>query len=187
MEILFFTVIILVNVVIMFLFLKSEYDSYQNNKRFCKQLEEHEKQLLDITTVCTDSRNLISSLRDKTSKKIFEDYESLNEIFKQIKKGITDEYKEFLESVRNVNETVSVIKEENKKAPYTPIETLGLSARAQNALINNGIGSVEELSQCKYTRLFMLRGVGQTVYDEIVDTLKEKNIILPNKSNNAHL
>lgn len=187
MQTLFFVVIIAINIIIMFLFFKNEYESYKNNKRFNKQLNEHEIHLLDIAAICTDSKNLISSLRDKTSKKIFEEHEELQGTFKQIKKGITDEYKDFLESVRNVNETVSVIKEENKKAPYTPIETLGLSARAQNALINNGIGSVEELSQCKYTRLFMLRGVGTTIYDEIVDTLKEKNIILPNKSNNAHL
>ena len=185
MEILFFTVIILVNVVIMFLFLKSEYDSYQNNKRFCKQLEEHEKQLLDIATVCTDSRTLISSLRDKTSKKIFEDYESLNEIFKQIKKGITDEYKEFLESVRNVNETVSVIKEEKNKSPYTPIETLKLHPRTLNALINGGIGSIEQLSKYSEFQLLNLRGFGYFSQNQIRNALKKINIVLPNKQNNA--
>lgn len=54
---------------------------------------------------------------------------------------------------------------------YTPVEVLGFSPRTLNALINNGIGSVKELTQCSYEDLRNFPGCGTRVLEEI----KEKS------------
>lgn len=60
---------------------------------------------------------------------------------------------------------------EEKGDKYTPVEVLGFSPRTLNALINNGIGSVKELSHCSYEDLRNFPGCGTRVLEEI----KEKS------------
>lgn len=70
--------------------------------------------------------------------------------------------------------------EKNKPAQeaYTPIEILGFSPRTLNALINGGIGSVEQLSKCTESKLTNLRGFGKKALTEVSNALSTKNLTL---------
>ncbi|PIR55289.1 DNA-directed RNA polymerase subunit alpha [Candidatus Peregrinibacteria bacterium CG10_big_fil_rev_8_21_14_0_10_36_19] len=57
---------------------------------------------------------------------------------------------------------------------YTPIEILGFSPRTLNALINGGIGSIEQLSKCTESKLTNLRGFGRKALNEVKDALEKK-------------
>lgn len=57
---------------------------------------------------------------------------------------------------------------------YTPIEILGFSPRTLNALINGGIGSIEQLVKCTHGKIEGLRGFGSKALDEVKDRLAEK-------------
>lgn len=73
------------------------------------------------------------------------------------------------------------IQEEQSKPrqkSYTPIEILGLSPRTLNALINGGIGSIEELVECTENKLISLRGFGKKAYNEVRDSLKQRGLTL---------
>ncbi len=61
---------------------------------------------------------------------------------------------------------------------YTPIEILGFSPRTLNALINGGIGSIEQLSKCTESKLSNLRGFGKKALTEVSDALKKKGLTL---------
>ncbi|MFH0776094.1 MAG: DNA-directed RNA polymerase subunit alpha [Patescibacteria group bacterium] len=61
---------------------------------------------------------------------------------------------------------------------YTPIETLQFSPRTLNALINGGIGSVEQLVKCSPTKIAELRGFGSKALDEVNEKLAAKNLKL---------
>ncbi len=61
---------------------------------------------------------------------------------------------------------------------YTPIEILGFSPRTLNALINGGIGSVEQLSKCTESKLTNLRGFGKKALTEVKNALKTRNLTL---------
>lgn len=61
---------------------------------------------------------------------------------------------------------------------YTPIEILGFSPRTLNALINGGIGSIEQLSKCTETKLANLRGFGKKALTEVSDALEKKGLTL---------
>jgi len=67
--------------------------------------------------------------------------------------------------------------EKNKPAQeaYTPIEILGFSPRTLNALINGGIGSVEQLEKCTESKLTNLRGFGKKALTEVDEALASKN------------
>lgn len=67
--------------------------------------------------------------------------------------------------------------EKNKPAQesYTPIEILGFSPRTLNALINGGIGSVEQLEKCTESKLTNLRGFGKKALTEVADALATRN------------
>lgn len=73
-------------------------------------------------------------------------------------------------------------KEEESKKPaqesYTPIEILGFSPRTLNALINGGIGSIEQLSKCTESKLSNLRGFGKKALNEVKAALDKKNLKL---------
>ncbi len=72
-------------------------------------------------------------------------------------------------------------KEESKKPAqesYTPIEILGFSPRTLNALINGGIGSIEQLSKCTESKLSNLRGFGKKALTEVRDALEKKGLNL---------
>lgn len=61
---------------------------------------------------------------------------------------------------------------------YTPIEILGLSPRTLNALINGGIGSIEELTKCSEAKLSNLRGFGKKALNEVADALEKRGFAL---------
>ncbi|MBD3328543.1 DNA-directed RNA polymerase subunit alpha [Candidatus Peregrinibacteria bacterium] len=69
--------------------------------------------------------------------------------------------------------------EEERNKPvqesYTPIEILGFSPRTLNALINGGIGSVEQLEKCTESKLTNLRGFGKKALTEVKEALETKN------------
>lgn len=72
--------------------------------------------------------------------------------------------------------------EEGESAPikesYTPIEILNFSPRTLNALINAGVGSIEQLTKCTESQLSNFRGFGAKALDEVKDTLKERGLAL---------
>lgn len=73
-------------------------------------------------------------------------------------------------------------KEEQESKPiqesYTPIEILGFSPRTLNALINGGIGSIEQLSKCTENKLTNLRGFGKKALTEVKAALDKKGLSL---------
>ncbi len=73
-------------------------------------------------------------------------------------------------------------KEEEANKPsqeaYTPIEILGFSPRTLNALINGGIGSIEQLSKCTESKLSNLRGFGKKALNEVHKALDKKGLKL---------
>jgi len=73
-------------------------------------------------------------------------------------------------------------KEQEKAKPvqesYTPIEILGFSPRTLNALINGGIGSIEQLSKCTESKLSNLRGFGKKALTEVAEALDKKGLTL---------
>lgn len=71
--------------------------------------------------------------------------------------------------------------EEDKKPAqesYTPIEILGLSPRTLNALINGGIGSIEQLCKCTESKLNNLRGFGKKALTEVEIALEPRGMTL---------
>ncbi len=68
--------------------------------------------------------------------------------------------------------------EEVKKESYTPIEILNLSPRTLNALINGGIGSIEQLVKCSPTKISNFRGFGKKAMDEVAAALAPRGLAL---------
>lgn len=58
-----------------------------------------------------------------------------------------------------------------EEGSYTPVETLRLSPRTLNALINNNIGSIEQLEEYTERRLMNLKGFGKKAMSEIQEAL----------------
>lgn len=75
-----------------------------------------------------------------------------------------------------------VVGDEGEAAPvkesYTPIEILNFSPRTLNALINAGVGSIEQLTKCSEAALANFRGFGAKALDEVKDTLAERSLKL---------
>lgn len=86
---------------------------------------------------------------------------------------------EFMSDIRSILEKE---KEEDAKKPaqesYTPIEILGFSPRTLNALINGGIGSIEQLSKCTESKLANLRGFGKKALTEVAQALEKRGLSL---------
>jgi DNA-directed RNA polymerase subunit alpha len=86
--------------------------------------------------------------------------------------------KDFVSDVSSIleKEQEEKMKEQEKeRETYTPIEILNLSPRTLNALINGGIGSIEQLLKCTESKLNNLRGFGKKAMTEIRTALKAKN------------
>ncbi|QQR83361.1 DNA-directed RNA polymerase subunit alpha [Candidatus Peregrinibacteria bacterium] len=66
--------------------------------------------------------------------------------------------------------------EESRKETYTPIEILNFSPRTLNALINGGIGSIEQLVKCNPSKLSNFRGFGKKAMDEVADALAKRDL-----------
>jgi DNA-directed RNA polymerase subunit alpha len=69
------------------------------------------------------------------------------------------------------------------KESYTPIEILNFSPRTLNALINAGVGSIEQLTKCTEASLSNFRGFGAKALDEVRQTLGERGLSLSEESN----
>jgi len=86
---------------------------------------------------------------------------------------------EFMSDIKSIIEKE---KEEEANKPsqesYTPIEILGFSPRTLNALINGGIGSIEQLSKCTESKLSNLRGFGKKALTEVSNALEKKGFTL---------
>lgn len=82
----------------------------------------------------------------------------------------------------NFDKIIENEKEQQKAKPvqeaYTPIEILGFSPRTLNALINGGIGSIEQLSKCTESKLTNLRGFGKKALTEVKDALTKRSLEL---------
>ncbi len=82
----------------------------------------------------------------------------------------------------NIKSILEKEKEEESQKPsqesYTPIEILGFSPRTLNALINGGIGSIEQLSKCTESKLSNLRGFGKKALTEVSAALEKKGLSL---------
>ncbi|MDD5623148.1 MAG: DNA-directed RNA polymerase subunit alpha [Candidatus Peribacteraceae bacterium] len=68
------------------------------------------------------------------------------------------------------------------KESYTPIEILNFSPRTLNALINAGVGSIEQLTKCTEAALNNFRGFGAKALDEVKGTLAERGLKLADES-----
>ncbi|MBI3336621.1 DNA-directed RNA polymerase subunit alpha [Candidatus Peregrinibacteria bacterium] len=68
------------------------------------------------------------------------------------------------------------------KESYTPIEILNLSPRTLNALINAGVGSIEQLVKCTETALTNFRGFGAKALEEVKTTLAVRGMKLSEES-----
>ena len=68
------------------------------------------------------------------------------------------------------------------KESYTPIEILNFSPRTLNALINAGVGSIEQLTKCTEASLSNFRGFGAKALDEVRATLAERGLALADES-----
>lgn len=66
------------------------------------------------------------------------------------------------------------------KESYTPIEILNFSPRTLNALINAGVGSIEQLTKCTEATLQNFRGFGAKALDEVKKTLGDRGLALAN-------
>jgi len=86
------------------------------------------------------------------------------------------------EYMSDIQSIVQKEKEEESKKPaqesYTPIEILGFSPRTLNALINGGIGSIEQLTKCTESKLSNLRGFGKKALTEVKSALDKKSLKL---------
>ncbi|MBU0578264.1 DNA-directed RNA polymerase subunit alpha [Patescibacteria group bacterium] len=74
--------------------------------------------------------------------------------------------------------------EESKKETYTPIEILNFSPRTLNALINGGIGSIEQLVKCSPSKLGNFRGFGKKAMTEVSDALATRGFALMDENAN---
>lgn len=68
--------------------------------------------------------------------------------------------------------------EEPPKENYTPIEILNFSPRTLNALINGGIGSIEQLVKCTPSKISNFRGFGKKAMDEVDAALETRGLKL---------
>lgn len=109
----------------------------------------------------------------KFSSNILQSYFSL---FNQ-ENAIVEE--DFMSDFKKIQEKEEE-EEKNKPAQesYTPIEILGFSPRTLNALINGGIGSVEQLEKCTESKLTNLRGFGKKALTEVEEALESRGSTL---------
>lgn len=85
---------------------------------------------------------------------------------------------EFMTSAHDIMAKQQVEEEKAARTEYTPIEILNLSPRTLNALINGGIGSIEQLTQCTDSKIANLRGFGKKAMDEVKDALAKRGLTL---------
>lgn len=85
---------------------------------------------------------------------------------------------EFMSDIKSIVEKEKAEEAKPAQESYTPIEILGFSPRTLNALINGGIGSIEQLSKCTESKLTNLRGFGKKALTEVAAALEKKGLTL---------
>ncbi|MDF2379242.1 MAG: DNA-directed RNA polymerase subunit alpha [Candidatus Gracilibacteria bacterium] len=83
---------------------------------------------------------------------------------------------EFMTTAHDIMAKQQVEEEKAARTEYTPIEILNLSPRTLNALINGGIGSIEQLTHCSDSKIANLRGFGKKAMDEVNDALQKRGL-----------
>lgn len=103
----------------------------------------------------------------------------LEETVRFLLKSMNMEYRSFLKKTETHSGIVELekIKSQAQKK-YTPIETLDMTARSTNALVKNGIGSVEELVTYTRGQLLLKTGIGLIAIEDIEHALTAKNLSL---------
>lgn len=90
------------------------------------------------------------------------------------------------EFIADFSRAAATVSEDTGMAPvkesYTPIEILNFSPRTLNALINAGVGSIEQLTKCTEATLSNFRGFGAKALDEVKQTLAERGLKLASDS-----
>jgi len=86
--------------------------------------------------------------------------------------------KEFLADFSRAGPRAAEEADTSVKESYTPIEILNFSPRTLNALINAGVGSIEQLTKCTESSLSNFRGFGAKALDEVKATLAERTLKL---------
>jgi len=107
------------------------------------------------------------------------------ELFLMEEDDIEPEFRSDVQSV--MDKEVEERKEESEKETYTPIEILNFSPRTLNALINGGIGSIEQLEKCSPSKLSNFRGFGKKAMTEVSDALATRGLALMNDGSSADL
>ncbi len=95
---------------------------------------------------------------------------------------------DFRSDVQTVKEKeVEEQEEESKKETYTPIEILNFSPRTLNALINGGIGSIEQLVKCTPSKLANFRGFGKKAMTEVSEALATRGLSIMDDGSDIEL
>ena len=107
------------------------------------------------------------------------------DLFNQEEEAVEPEFAATLQKVQGSEEEKMEFANEEENAvgeasaeKYTPIETLQFSPRTLNALINGGIGSVEQLVKSNPSKIAELRGFGSKALDEVNEKLAAKGLKL---------
>lgn len=104
----------------------------------------------------------------------------LEETVRFLLKSMNMEYRSFLQKTETHSGIVELekIKSQAVVKKYTPIETLNMTARSTNALVKNGIGSIEYLVTHTRRQLLGKTGIGLTAIEDIEQALTAKNLSL---------
>lgn len=85
---------------------------------------------------------------------------------------------EFMADFTRTSQVMPEAERSTSKESYTPIEILNFSPRTLNALINAGVGSIEQLTKCSKATLANFRGFGAKALDEVEKTLGTRGLKL---------
>ncbi|MFA5854841.1 MAG: DNA-directed RNA polymerase subunit alpha [Candidatus Gracilibacteria bacterium] len=114
----------------------------------------------------------------KFSSKVLESYFN---IFNRDEKPVEPEFMSDFEKIAAKTKAEDDSAKPQQQS-YTPIEILGLSPRTLNALINGGIGSIEELTKCTESKLANLRGFGKKALTEVSDALEKRGFSISHEA-----
>ncbi len=98
------------------------------------------------------------------------------DLFLVIDEEVEPDFQSDIDTVKE--KEVEEKEEESKKETYTPIEILNFSPRTLNALINGGIGSIEQLVKCTPSKLSNFRGFGKKAMTEVADALATRGLAI---------
>lgn len=146
------------------------------NLRRSRELTKTLGVLAEELILLTETRELFQKNTKIINEKMENDANEIRIEAADIKKFIEKEYKNFLSFVRETKELMNgTIK---GKEQYTPIEELNMYPRTTEALIRNGIGSVEKLCTYNEKQLLEMRSIGKVVLQDIIQSLELQGLCL---------